>query len=649
MHGYLKTFYLWLVLFSVCNMATLILTIVKQSGEAKPLFLFLIAWIFQFPLVLMVSLLHQGINKVSCILPAACKFPVRFGLCAFCTFMVMGMYLASQVMYQQIDTFISWDAFRVALSNAHQIIPDIIDGIGGQLLLVGGLSIVFSLIYTRRSFCPASRHCPKIFAVLCLLFLTSGAGGVAFIYRNKSEVSHRIQKDLLPTTYLTFSLIDTLLPTSAPSIDFLKNMVLKPQISLDEFIPADSMKNHPNIFFIFLESISSDHFGFTGYGREGVSPNLDELAKDSLVFPRTYAAANHSNYSQTSTHSSQYPLRRKNLDQFEVINYPKTLLMDVLGHGGYQTAFFSAQNEDWQGMKTFIHADTHLQHFFHSKDELGHNIGAEAKIDDALVLKRAVEYLEASSRDRPIFMYLNFQATHFPYKIPATASRLFEPCSTDKIDFNYTHYKMDQLDRVVNKYDNALHYVDNQVGILVALLKKNNLYKNSLIVVASDHGEAFYKHGLPTHGTSLFEDQICTAALFKLPQAEIIGVRSDSISLIDINPTILEILGVENHPNFQGRQVLRHPRNEPVYLVSHSLVKSYGIVAYPWKYFTSERDGERLSNLEADPDELKDFSADQPEQVNELKQKLQLFQQRQLYYYTVLPQRERDECYPPQH
>ena len=649
MHGYLQTFYLWLVLFSVCNVVTLISALLKPSGETKTLLLFSIAWIFQFPLVLMVSLIHQGINNVSRILPAAWKKPVRFSLCAFCAFVVMGMYLASQVMYQQIDTFISWDAFRAALSNAHQIIPDIMVGIGGQLLLGGGLAIVFSLIYTRRSFNQASSHCPKIFSLLCLIFLTSGAGGVAFVYMSKSDATHRVRKDMLPTTYLTFSLIDTLLPTSAPSVDFLKDMVLTPQISMDEFIPADSMTNQPNVFFIFLESISSDHFGFTGYGREAVSPNLDELAKDSLVFPRAYAAANHSNYSQTSTHASQYPLRRKKLDQFEVINYPKTLLMDVLGHGGYQTAFFSAQNEDWQGMKTFINADTQLQHFFHSKDELGHNIGAEAKIDDALVLKRAVEYLEASRRDRPVFMYLNFQATHFPYAIPETASKLFEPCSTDEIDFNYTHYDTDHMDRVVNKYDNALHYVDDQVGELIEWLKQNDLYENSLIVVASDHGEAFYKHGLPTHGTTLFEDQICTAALFKLPKAEITGVRSDSISLIDINPTILEILGLENHPNFQGRPVLRRPRNEPVYLVSHSLVKSHGIVDYPWKYFTSERDGERLSNLETDPDELQNFSADQPERMNELKQKLQLFQQRQLYYYTVLPQRERDESYPPQH
>ncbi len=267
---------------------------------------------------------------------------VRFVLCALCAFVFMGMYTASQVMCQQIETFISWDAFRVALSNARQLVPDVRGGLGGELILIGALSVVFSVLYTRRYEKAARNHCPKIFALLALVFLTSGAGGVAFVYMNKSDATQRIRRDTLPTTYLTFSLIDSLWPTVSPFVDFMDEMTLNPRISMEEFLPAGSLTNRPNIFFIMLESISSDHFGFTGYAREDITPHLNGLAQDSLIFPRTYAAANHSNYSQTSIHSSQYPLRRKNLDQFDVVNYPKVLLMDVLSHGGYQTAFFSA-------------------------------------------------------------------------------------------------------------------------------------------------------------------------------------------------------------------------------------------------------------------------------------------------------------------
>jgi arylsulfatase A-like enzyme len=192
-------------------------------------------------------------------------------------------------------------------------------------------------------------------------------------------------------------------------------------------------------------------------------------------------------------------------------------------------------------------------------------------------------------------------------------------------------------------------YVDRQVGAFMDHLKSIGRYDNSLIVVSSDHGEAFYKHGLPTHGTSLFEDQIRATTLFKLPGGNERGVREDPISLIDLNPTILEVLGLPNHPNFQGRQVLKKPRKNPIYLISHSLVKSHGIIDWPWKYFTSERDGEQLLNLELDPEESADLSDDYPHMMEQMKNKLQVYQRRQLYYYNVLPQVERDGFYPPQH
>uniref|UniRef100_UPI0035615939 sulfatase family protein n=1 Tax=Pontiella sp. TaxID=2837462 RepID=UPI0035615939 len=204
-------------------------------------------------------------------------------------------------------------------------------------------------------------------------------------------------------------------------------------------------------------------------------------------------------------------------------------------------------------------------------------------------------------------------------------------------------------DTVINKFDNALHYVDAQVGAFVDYLKAQGLYENSLIVVASDHGEAFYERGYPTHGTGLFEDQMRTAALFKFPGSGKTGVREDPVSLIDINPTILEALGMPNHPNFQGRPVARRERGAPIYLVSHGVIKAHGIVDYPWKYISSARDGEWLLNLAEDPTEWTDFSSGHPGIFARLKEQLQLYQMRQLYYYTVLPQEERDRLYPPRH
>lgn len=96
-------------------------------------------------------------------------------------------------------------------------------------------------------------------------------------------------------------------------------------------------------------------------------------------------------------------------------------------------------------------------------------------------------------------------------------------------------------------------------------------------------------------------------------------MRDDPVSLIDINPTILEVLGMPNHPNFQGQPVLDSPRSDYIYILSHGIIKAMGIVDYPWKYFGSSIEPPRLVNLETDPSESLDLSAEYPEKIEELR------------------------------
>ncbi|VGO20910.1 sulfatase [Pontiella sulfatireligans] len=649
MHKYIKTFYLWLGIFSLCNAVSLGLALALQPIAPGVLWLYPMALAMQLPLVLAISLSHYGLNHLFSILPKAGKKAARFVLSALGIIVFLGIYTASLQMYFEVNSFIAWDTLQAVLLDTLQILPDIGRSNGMELSLIGAVAIAAAGFYTARYHDKKHVPSPKLFAILCAVFIASGAGSFALVYGAPNHAFKSVRRDLLPTTYLTLSIIDDLIPATWPAGYAMADLALKPSLSLDDYFQTHPMKPKTNVFFIMLEAVSWDHLGFTGYRRQGVTPNLDALAAESLVFPRTYAAANHSNYSQTSTHSSQYPLRRNHLDQFDKVDYPKTLLFDVLSHAGYQTAFFSAQNEDWQGMKKFILANTELQHFYHSQDELGGNIGIESKVDDAQVRTHAVDFLEQRSAGRPIFMYLNFQRTHFPYDLDEDAPRPYQPCSTDDFEFKYFNYDQRYVENVVNKYDNALHYVDQQVGAFIDHLKQKGLYEDSLIVIASDHGEAFYAHGYPTHSTTLYDDQIRTSTLFKLPGASSKGVRRDAISLIDINPTILEILGQPNHPNFQGRQVCGQPREGFIYLLSHAIVKMHGIVDYPWKYISCERDGERLLNVELDPMEAADLSELYPEKLEQLKQELTAYQQRQMYYYSVLSEKKRSEFYPPQH
>ncbi len=647
MNRFIKTFYLWLGVATLCNLATLLSACMGNFPQDAGLWLYPAAWLMQLPLVAVVASIHHGTNQVLHLLPARHAKKGHWLVCALILFVVTGGYLASQIMRTEVDAFLSWDMLRVGLSDTKQILPDIGRRMGLHLFLLSSGSIVAGLLYVRQYHNPRSQHSTKLFTILLVLLACGSASSYAFAFNSAKESAWRARNEILPTTYLAASLLEDILLENMVHDEAIKNIVLPQQVELGAYLKNSPPQSMPHVFFIMLEAIPWDHFPFTGYPRADVTPNLNALARDSLIFPRTYATANHSSYSQPSIHSSQYPLRTTSLDQYDTVDYPKTLLFDILAGAGYQTAFISAQNEDWLGMKRFILAHTHLQYFLHSKDELGNNIDKECKIDDSLVCTRAIEYLDNRTADEPVFMYLNLQRTHFPYDIPENAPHPYQPCGTDEFKFTFYSYDQDHQETVVNKFDNALHYVDAQVGRFITYLKQRGLYENSLIVVSADHGEAFYQHGYPTHSTTLYDSQVRVCTLIKQPMQHNSSVRDDAISLIDINPTILEVLGMENHPNFQGQQVLENPRNNPIYILSHGVIKAMGIVEFPWKYFKSETRHPVLVNLETDPSEVEDLSSQYPEKLMELKEEVEWFRQQQLYYYQDISSEEREKHYPP--
>ncbi len=647
MNRFIKTFYLWLGMATACNGMSLMSGLVRGTMPDGGMALYLVAWFLQLPLILALALVHHGFNQLLILLPARYVDKTQWGLCSLILFLFTGIYLSSQIMRLEADSFLSWDMLMVGLSDTKQILPDIGRRVGVHLLALGIFSIIAGLFYTRRYHNRKVEHSGTVFAILLAAFAFSSTSSYAFAFKSIKESAWRARNEILPTAYLAASIVEGVFLENRLDEEMIKDIILPQQVSMDDYLQASPPERAPNVFFIMLEAIPWDHYPFTGYPREGVAPNLNALAGDSSIFPRTYATANHSSYSQPSVHSSQYPLRSRSLDQYEEVDYPKVMLFDILAAAGYQTAFVSAQNEDWLGMKRFIFANTDLQYFLHSKDELGTNIGKESKIDDRIVCERAIEYLEHRGSEEPVFMYLNFQRTHFPYDIPEDAPRPYQPCSTDGFPFSFFNYDRAHTEEVVNKFDNAIHYVDLQVGAFIDYLKTNGLYDNSLIIVSADHGEAFYEHGYPTHSTTLYDTQMRVCTLIKQPGQTSSTTRNDPISLIDINPTILEVLGMGNHPNFQGQPILKGPRKGPIYILSHGIVKAMGVVDYPWKYFTSESHPPCLVNLETDPSELTDLSGQYPEKLLQLNRETERFRQQQLYYYREMTPEERDEYYPP--
>jgi len=291
----------------------------------------------------------------------------------------------------------------------------------------------------------------------------------------------------------------------------------------------------PNIVLITLDTTRADRMGFLGSRRE-LTPHLDALARDSVVFTRAYSQFPLTSASHATILTGTYP-------QFHHVNdfgipLAKTLpyLPRILKAQGYKTAAFVgsvildpasgfAPGFD-QGFDTYDAG-------FRSRnpgDERYETI--ERRAED--VVARALQWLAGRSRG-PFFLWIHLYDPHFPYEPP-------EP-------FRKQH--------AAGLYDGEIAYTDSAVGKLLSQLRAKGLYTNTLITLTADHGEALGEHGESTHGIFLYDETIHVPLLFKMPTQRLAGERLEvRAGLVDVTPTILGILGISVPKAVQGESLV---------------------------------------------------------------------------------------------
>ena len=377
-----------------------------------------------------------------------------------------------------------------------------------------------------------------------------------------------------------------------------------------------------NVLLLTLESISIRHLGYMGYERN-TTPNLDRIARRSVRARRAWSTATHSNYAQMAVLSSLFPRRTTGLDVYKRLDYPRVLLHDVFHTLGHQTATISSQDESWQGMIKFETTDTPT-YFRHSRDHAGvlQNIGSELVVLDHVTVDLAADWIQKRG-DKSWSLYVNFQATHFPYKLQAGIPAPFQPTALTPGRFNYLSYPESDRQAVVNRYDNALRYVDEQVGKLEQALARAGKLEDTIWVITADHGEAFHDHHEVTHGKTLYDTEARVPLLIHWPAGLKPADLQEPVSHLDILPTLLDLLQLPPHPAFQGKSMLAadaSPEPTGVYMNIQGLKSAEALVCYPWKLIVNRSDKTtELFQLEQDPGELDDRAARDVEVTEALK------------------------------
>jgi len=169
-------------------------------------------------------------------------------------------------------------------------------------------------------------------------------------------------------------------------------------------------------------------------------------------------------------------------------------------------------------------------------------------------------------RQNKFFLYLHYFDPHDPYRAPARYQKLFDPDYEGEYEeippdlWTPTPLDPRRLQNMVAQYDGEIRFFDTYLNELVRFLKARDLYDETLIIITSDHGEAFFEHGNYKHGGTVFDEEVKIPLFMRFPGAIPEGLRiSDLAGLIDVTPTILDILGVEisaDGREFQGNSLL---------------------------------------------------------------------------------------------
>jgi arylsulfatase A-like enzyme len=406
---------------------------------------------------------------------------------------------------------------------------------------------------------------------------------------------------LINTTYLNIN--EGMITNEEVLINYQReNMVLPPILS--ENITADS----PNVIFILLESLNAERIGIYG-NTQNITPNMDKLGRESIVFTNTYTMATHSDYAQTGLLSSRYVFSSE-YHNVPSGDSPRKFVWDIFKENDYITGYYSSQDDRWQGMDLYLNYEN-LDNFSYSKTdgETDYGFRLEEKDYDHKTADLALRWLnETIQKPKPFFLYLNFQATHAPREYPDEYS-YFKP---DDSGF------FDSTENVTeNQYKNAIRYIDIQIGRILDYLEKENKSENTLIVLTSDHGEDHEeRHGISAHGKSIYNEELIVPAIMKIPGVEPMIIE-EKISHIDLVPTLITILGYPIPKEFQG-DIMRKGR--PIFFVTQSHKYLIGMIKNDTKVILDiNRDLSEVYNIAKDPNELNELDpTEYPGEIMEL-------------------------------
>ncbi|MCX7024478.1 MAG: sulfatase-like hydrolase/transferase [Spirochaetes bacterium] len=371
----------------------------------------------------------------------------------------------------------------------------------------------------------------------------------------------------------------------------------------DRFLPVVKKGNYNVILYLF-ESTSWSYYDLE-YNGEQVLPAMHSLSRNGLLLSNHYSNYPLSANTIYSVMSSRYSMYGKSMIFREYHDVDVHTITEVLSDNGYATCLIHTGDLLYAERNKFL-ANRGIDEFILYKDlmvsgEYGKNVGWGA--DERLMIKPAVDWIKRQSS--PYFLIMAPVNPHHPYATPDDFRKITDP----------EEMGIGTAEKTWRNYLNSLHYADAAMGNLIDELENENLMENTVFVMVTDHGEAFYQHtGNYNHPLFIYEENVHVPAIFYSKSLFPFGIVMDSISRhIDIMPSILDLLEIGDVTARDGESIFSASREKMAVFHTSWNDELMGVRDGNWKYIKRMKDSrEELYDLEKDPGEKNNIAVQHP-------------------------------------
>ncbi|MFX0133294.1 MAG: sulfatase [Candidatus Hodarchaeota archaeon] len=410
-----------------------------------------------------------------------------------------------------------------------------------------------------------------------------------------------------------------------------------------------------NIILITIDALRAD---FINYKEENkICPNICKLAKNSLFFNKAFSTGPKTPlsfpailYSRFSNMQNNNHVPKNVPTVAEVFQKEDFFTIGIEAGNPFLSSFF---NYD-RGFNIFI------DYIFKSRQKLVNMnekklwkikkphifesillyfLNRSPHIEAHNVLYDAVKHIK-NNRQKDLFVWLHFMDAHYPFVPKKKLLKLKTYYDYSFLYYWYDLYKQKRLysNNMINKninfnikkdffntlktfYSCCIQYIDFIFGKLLFFLKKYHIYDESIIILTSDHGECLGEYGKIGHPPNeLCNDLIHIPLLIKKNHQKSMELIQNSVSHIDLFPSIMKDIGINYPKEFCGKNILFNNIRKPIY--SNGIDKNKQIVSCiynDWKYIWYENSSvEKLYNLEIDPNERTNYALELKNNSKEL-------------------------------